>query len=97
MDLQLNKLQEQKFKRVRDVQKCKDTGYKGRIAVAECVNVDKTIKDMIHNEKSENEINEYVFKNAPSINSSCSDLLIKGITSCDELIRSNNIKEDAFV
>jgi len=77
--------------------KCNGTGYKGRIAVAECVNVDKTIKDMIHNEKSENEINEYVFKNAPSINSSCSDLLIKGITSCDELIRSNNIKEDAFV
>ena len=77
--------------------KCNGTGYKGRIAVAECVNVDKTIKDMVHNEKSENEINEYVFKNAPSINSSCSDLLIKGITSCDELIRSNNIKEDAFV
>ena len=77
--------------------KCNGTGYKGRIAVAECVNVDKTIKDMIHNEKSENEINEYVFKNTPSINSSCSNLLIEGITSCDELIRSNNIKEDAFI
>ena len=76
---------------------CNGTGYKGRIAVAECVNVDKTIKDMIHNEKSENEINEYVFENTPSINSSCSNLLIEGITSCDELIRSNNIKEDAFV
>ena len=61
------------------------------------IDVDKTIKDMIHNEKSENEINEYVFKNTPSINSSCSNLLIEGITSCDELIRSNNIKEDAFV
>ena len=52
---------------------------------------------MIHNEKSENEINEYVFEKTPSINSSCSNLLIEGITSCDELIRSNNIKEDAFV
>ena len=75
---------------------CKDMDFivPGKIGMG---TVDKTIKDMIHNEKSENEINEYVFKNTPSINSSCSNLLIEGITSCDELIRSNNIKEDAFV
>ena len=52
---------------------------------------------MIHDQSSEGEIASYVFDKNPSIDSSCSDLLVKGITSCSELIRSNNIKEDAII
>lgn len=76
---------------------CNDTGYKGRIAIAECIEIDQNIKEMIHDQSSEGEIASYVFDKNPSIDSSCSDLLVKGITSCSELIRSNNIKEDAII
>ena len=68
-----------------------------RQAIAECIEIDQTIKEMIHDQSSEGEIASYVFDKNPSIDSSCSNLLVKGITSCSELIRSNNIKEDAII
>jgi len=46
---------------------CTHTGYQGRIAIAECIQVDKVLKDMIHNNSSENEISNYVFKDNQSI------------------------------
>ena len=74
---------------------CNFTGYQGRIAIAECIQVDKTLKDMIHNNDSENEIADHVFKDNQSIDQASIDLIIDGVTSCEEIIRVNNIKEDA--
>mgnify|MGYP000353663140 FL=1 len=74
---------------------CSNTGYQGRIAIAECIQVDKTLKEMIHNNASENLISEHVFKNNQSIDEASSDLISKGITSCEELIRINNLQENA--
>ena len=59
------------------------------------INLDKTLKDMIHNNDSENEIADYVFKDNQSIDQASIDLIIDGVTSCEEIIRVNNIKEDA--
>ena len=73
------------------------TGYQGRIAIAECMQVDKELKEMIHNNSSENEIANYVFKDNQSIDQASRDLLINGITSADELIRVGNLKEDADI
>ena len=50
---------------------------------------------MIHNNDSENEIADYVFKDNQSIDQASIDLIIDGVTSCEEIIRVNNIKEDA--
>ena len=57
--------------------------------------IDKVLKDMIHNNSSENEISNYVFKDNQSIDQASLDLLINGVTSAEELIRVGNLKEDA--
>ena len=76
---------------------CNQTGYQGRIAIAECIQIDKTLKDLIHNDASENEISDYVFKDNQSIDKDSIDLIVSGVTSCEEIIRVNNIKEDAII
>ncbi|MDA9957809.1 ATPase, T2SS/T4P/T4SS family [Gammaproteobacteria bacterium] len=76
---------------------CSNTGYQGRIAIAECIQVDKTLKEMIHNNASENLISEHVFKNNQSIDEASSELISKGITSCEEFIRINNLQENASI
>ena len=76
---------------------CSNTGYQGRIAIAECIQVDKSLKEMIHNNASENLISDHVFKNNQSIDEASSDLISNGITSCEELIRINNLQENASI
>ena len=76
---------------------CNKTGYQGRIAIAECIQIDKKMKDFIHNNASENEIADYVFKDTQSIEQASVNLILEGITSCEEIIRVNNIKEDASI
>ena len=76
---------------------CNETGYKGRIAIAECIQIDKKLKDLIHNNASENEISNHVFKDRDSIERASVNLILDGITSCEEIIRVNNIKEDASI
>jgi len=85
----------QKIYKSEGCNKCSSTGYQGRIAIAECIQVDKGLKEMIHNNSSETEISNYVFKDSQSIDQASRDLLINGITSADELIRVGNLKEDA--
>ena len=81
----------------RGCDECNQTGYQGRIAIAECIQIDKTLKDLIHNDASENEISDYVFRDNLSIDMASIDLIIDGVTSCEEIIRVNNIKEDAII
>ena len=52
---------------------------------------------MIHNNASENLITEYVFTNNQSIDDASTELIINGITSYEELIRINNLQEDASI
>ncbi|MDC1241499.1 GspE/PulE family protein [Gammaproteobacteria bacterium] len=73
---------------------CSHTGYQGRIAIAECIQVDKELKELIHNNASENILANHVFKENQSINDASLELLKKGITSAEELIRIGNLKED---
>ena len=74
---------------------CSNTGYQGRIAIAECIQVDKDLKEMIHNNASENIISDYVFKDNQSIDQASTDLIKNSITSCEELMRVNNLQDDA--
>ena len=87
----------QKIRNSKGCNQCSHTGFQGRIAIAECIQVDKELKEMIHNNSSENEIANYVFKDNQSIDQASRDLLINGITSADELIRVGNLKEDADI
>lgn len=74
---------------------CSNTGYQGRIAIAECIQVDRVLKEMIHNNASENIISDYVFKDNQSIDQASTDLIKNSITSCEELMRVNNLQDDA--
>jgi general secretion pathway protein E len=76
---------------------CSHTGYQGRIAIAECVQVDKKLKELIHNNASEDVIAKHVFNKNQSINDASLELLMNGITSCEELIRVGNLKEDGNI
>ena len=66
-----------------------------RIAIAECIQVDAITRDLIHQKASESKIVDHVFKDQPSIDEASRELIISGITSCEEIIRLNNLKEDA--
>ena len=46
---------------------------------------------------SENEMSEYVFKNTKSIDQVSIELVSKGITSIEELIRINNIRDNGDI
>ena len=76
---------------------CDGTGFKGRIAIAESIQVGTVLKDMIHDEASEQDIQNVAFKDIQTIDQIGSELLTKGLTSPEELIRINNQKEDASV
>ena len=52
-------------------------------------------RDLIHQKASESKIVDHVFKDQPSIDEASRELIISGITSCEEIIRLNNLKEDA--
>jgi general secretion pathway protein E len=74
---------------------CDGTGYIGRVAVAESIQIDAELKNMIHEKASEQEIAKYAFQNNLSIDEAGKDLIISGITSAEELIRINNQKDNA--
>jgi general secretion pathway protein E len=76
---------------------CDGTGYKGRIAIAESIQISTDLKDMIHDEASEQDIHKIAFKDIQTIDQIGSELLTKGLTSPEELIRINNQQEDASI
>ena len=76
---------------------CDGSGYQGRIAIAESVLVDSDMKNMIHAEASEQELQSFAFKNNASIHEVGVELIKSGMTSVNELIRLNNQAEDASI
>jgi general secretion pathway protein E len=52
---------------------------------------------MIHNNSAESEIQDYAFKNNESIDQASTNLILSGITSCDEILRINNLKDNGSV
>ena len=69
---------------------CNHTGFKGRIALAECINISDELKALIHDEASEAKLAESAFKENLSLDLSSSQLLRDGLTSYEELLRVQN-------
>ena len=76
---------------------CEGTGYYGRIAIAESVQVDTILKNMIHESASEQDISQYAFGDNPSIDILSQALIIKGLTSSEEILRVTTQKNDAII
>ena len=73
---------------------CGNTGYSGRIAIYEFVLITKELRNAILKDASMDELLEVAIRGGMiSLQESCKDLLLNGITSCMEAIRIIFAKE----
>lgn len=67
---------------------CNNTGYKGRTAIFEVLRTDRKIKEMIDNNSTENEIEEYAKSiGMTDLRSACREKVLSGITTIEEMLR----------
>ena len=66
---------------------CNETGYTGRIGVFEFLSINDKLKEAINNDSSEESISNIAFKNQNNLVQSGVELVTKGLTSVDELMR----------
>jgi type IV pilus assembly protein PilB len=65
--------------------KCYYTGYSGRIAIHEILEIDKVIRDAIQNEKSNDEISAIAESSGmKKLKDNCRELVLAGVTTIDE-------------
>jgi len=67
---------------------CSDTGYKGRTGIYELITVDAVFEQLIHDEASEQRLEEQAREQGPSIRGDALRLLRAGRTTTDELLRA---------
>lgn len=68
--------------------KCQMTGYEGRVAVMEIMLIDEKIRRLIHSQASIETINSLAIQNGMlTLREGCINLLLKGQTTLQELIR----------
>ena len=69
--------------------KCNGTGYRGRISIHEILPVDKTVRKMITDEESAEDIKDYARKNLGmlTLKESCMELIESGMTTVEELVK----------
>ena len=73
---------------------CNNTGYSGRTAIAEIMDINYEIKKMINERRSIDEIKEHALKRGMiSLQDSCRRLVLQGVTTIDEYFRSAYVVE----
>lgn len=74
--------------------KCYNTGYKGRISIHEILEVNKQIREVINNNSSIDDLKEMAINSGmTSLYENNKDLVLKGITSINELLKVSYTKE----
>ena len=66
---------------------CNFNGYKGRTGIYEVIMVDEEVRRMIHGNKSEQEITDYVRAVSPGIREDGSRKVLEGKTTLEEILR----------
>lgn len=66
---------------------CNHIGYKGRTGIYEWVAVDETLRNMIHDNVGQHQLEQYAHQYAESIQVSGQRLVLAGDTSLEELLR----------
>ncbi|MCI5045682.1 MAG: type II secretion system ATPase GspE [Aquisalinus sp.] len=67
--------------------RCNHTGYEGRVGVYELVVADETLKKMIHQDASEQELSAHAFRNAETLLENGFAHARNGVTSIEEVLR----------
>ena len=66
---------------------CQHSGYKGRTGVYELVTVDDTIRQLIHDQVSEQELAGYARRISPGIREDGKAKVLAGVTTVQEVLR----------
>ena len=66
---------------------CNHVGYKGRTGIYEVIAFDKHMQQMIHDDHSEMELEQYARTFSESIQQSAAQLVLEGVTSAEEALR----------
>jgi general secretion pathway protein E len=67
--------------------KCQHNGYLGRAGIFELIDIDSRLRQLIHDDVGEPQIERYVRKLTPSIREDGLRLVLKGKTSLEEVVR----------
>jgi general secretion pathway protein E len=70
---------------------CNNTGFSGRQALFELVSVDAELQALIHENAGELELESAIRKNVPSIRDAGFDLVRRGVTTFEEVLRVTSI------
>ena len=74
---------------------CNNSGYAGRTGIYELVTIDDTMRNMIHDIGSEQELEKYAHQQTHSIRQDGIRLVLKGVTTLEEVMRVT--KDDAVI
>lgn len=66
---------------------CSGTGFRGRNGIYELITINETLRNMIHNNAAESEIEKTARKQFPSIRQEGFKLVLKGRTTLEEVLR----------
>ncbi|MGL6147630.1 MAG: hypothetical protein ACRC1V_04045, partial [Plesiomonas sp.] len=62
-------------------------GYRGRTGIHELLVVDETVREMIHSDAGEQEIERYTRQRSPNIRENGMSKVLMGITTLEEVLR----------
>jgi general secretion pathway protein E len=68
-------------------EQCDQTGFRGRKGIYELISIDESLRKMIHDAESEDEMLAFVRLSTPSLYQNGVELVLKGETSLSEIIR----------
>ncbi len=74
---------------------CGGKGYRGRIGIYELAVIDANLRRMIQENASEQDMEEFAFNSSDTLADSGRELVLKGVTTTEEVLRVSRIKETA--
>jgi general secretion pathway protein E len=66
---------------------CQHTGYRGRTGIYELITIDDTMRQLIHDRASEQEMAGYARRRAPGIREDGREKILSGVTTVQEVLR----------
>ena len=86
-DLGIKKIPEKPFYKADGCVQCHNIGYIGRLGLYEVIVLDDHLRKMIHEQASETQIADYVFKRQTNLLQSGAAHIISGATSAEDVLR----------
>ena len=71
---------------------CNNTGYQGRVGIFELFLITDEIKEAINSGETENRLSNLAFSNENKLSHSGYDLVLRGVTSIEEILRVTSEK-----